>query len=211
MEETAGISSEEELRQLLDEGKISKSEYEELRETMRRSSPNTWQHAAGERSKSRLWIGLVVILILAALGSVGVLLLIGLHPEVDIAIGQRDGFAIHPYRESGLHTVTVAIINRGKGSAGRFGVYFYRGDPNKVQAMTHNAGPIKSGGMWRERSMPFALNEGLNHIEVVLDPESIIKETDETNNRALLEVVFREGKIVEQTPSYPGARSEAGQ
>jgi hypothetical protein len=197
------VSSEQELLELLREGKITEDEYSQLLEAMRKPRPS-------EPRKRFFRVGLAAVVIAAVAASVLAILMLGGPRNVDMAIG-KDGLSIQPYRERGLHTFTVAIINRGRSTSPQFGVYFYRGDPCQVAPWTHSAGPIEPGGLWGERTLPFALDEGTNQITVVLDPDNLVVESEETNNRASLNVVVSKGEIVEKTPSYPGGSSEETQ
>jgi ketosteroid isomerase-like protein len=117
---------------------------------------------------------------------------------VDVAV---ENFDIRPYPEGGLYTLTVSIRNRGREESPKLGVNFYRGDPNNLKPMMHEAGPIKPGDVWREGSMPFALREGTNVISVVIDPANQIPESNEMNNRAWITVVVKDGKIVKKKVS----------
>ncbi|MGD0551089.1 MAG: M56 family metallopeptidase [Sedimentisphaerales bacterium] len=128
--------------------------------------------------------------------------------NVDVAV---EDFNIMPYPEGGLYTVTVSIRNRGRTESPKFGVNFYRGDPNNVKPMTHGAGPIKAGDVWKEGSMPFALKEGTNEIAVLLDPDNTIGEPNRTNNEASMTVIVKDGKIVEKKVSPSSAESGSGQ
>jgi len=122
-----------------------------------------------------------------------------------IDVGVED-FNISPYPEGGLYTVTVSIRNRGSTESPKFGVNFYRGDPNNLKPMTHGAGPIKPGDVWKEGSMPFALKEGTNEIAVLLDPDNAIGEPNRTNNKASMTVIVKDGKIVEKKVSLSSAK-----
>jgi beta-lactamase regulating signal transducer with metallopeptidase domain/Tfp pilus assembly protein PilF len=125
---------------------------------------------------------------------------------IDVAI---EDFRINPYPAGGLYTVTVAIRNKGSQEAPPFRLNFYSGDPannlnlhGKPQTGSHGAGPIKPGDFWNESSSPFALKEGLNEIAVVLDIDQSITESDETNNRAFMRLVVKDGNIKENSVSY---------
>ncbi|UCD27435.1 MAG: hypothetical protein JSV03_09925, partial [Planctomycetota bacterium] len=118
---------------------------------------------------------------------------------IDLAI---ENFKIHPYPEGGLFSVTVSIRNKGDSISPEFPVYFYRVYPEKKKPMTHGAGPIKPGNVWNERSMPFVLKEGVNNIDVVIDPDNTVVESNENNNSASLKVIIKEDKIVEQSVEY---------
>jgi bla regulator protein BlaR1 len=122
---------------------------------------------------------------------------------VDVAV---ENFDIRPYPEGGLYTLTVSIRNRGGAESPKFRVTFYRGDPDEVKPMTHEAGPIKPGDMWNEGSMPFALKEGANEIAVSLDPDNTLGESDRTNNEASIKIVVKDGKIVEKKVSLSSAK-----
>ncbi|MHB0945986.1 MAG: ankyrin repeat domain-containing protein [Sedimentisphaerales bacterium] len=115
--------------------------------------------------------------------------------NVDLSV---EDFDINPYEAGGLYTVTAKIGNKGLNTSPDFPVYFYQSGPLKAKIMRHNSGPIKAGEIWSEGSMPFAITEGINKIEVVLDPNNIVAEKDETNNQAMLTIKVKDGKIVEK-------------
>jgi beta-lactamase regulating signal transducer with metallopeptidase domain len=132
---------------------------------------------------------------------------------IDVA---AEDFRIRPYPAGGLYTVTVAIRNKGLQGAPSFRLNFYRGDPannlnlhGKPQAGSHGAGPIKPGNVWNESSSPFALKEGLNEIVVVLDTDRSVAESDETNNRASMRVVVKDGRIIKKSVSYASQPKKA--
>ncbi len=125
---------------------------------------------------------------------------------IDVAV---EDFKINPYPAGGLYTVTVAIRNKGSQEAPPFRLNFYQGDPannlnllGKPQTGSNGAGPIKPGDVWNESSLPFALKEGLNEIAVVLDTDQNIAESDETNNRAFMRLVVKNGQIKDDSVSY---------
>jgi bla regulator protein BlaR1 len=159
--------------------------------------------------------GLVLIIAVAAVllpmakakdgGAVDNHLTVMVKESAGIDVGVED-FNIMPYPEGGLYTVTVSIRNRGRAESPKFGVNFYRGDPNNVKPMTHGAGPIKPGDVWKEGSMPFALKEGTNEIVVLLDPDNTIGEPNRTNNEASMTVIVKDGKIVEKKVSLSSAK-----
>jgi beta-lactamase regulating signal transducer with metallopeptidase domain len=115
--------------------------------------------------------------------------------DADVAV---EDFDIQPYPEGGLYTLRVTIQNESSMVSPQFRVYFYPGDPNEVKPMIHEAGPIKPGDAWNEGSMPFALKEGTNEITVILDPIGQINDLNRTNNRATMNLVVKDGKIVEK-------------
>ena len=121
----------------------------------------------------------------------------GPGPEaVDLAIDSGE-FQIRPYQSGGLYQLVVAIRNRGPAASPQFPVHFHIDDPDLNRPITHSAGPIEPGAVWNEGSMPFALREGTNTFQVVIDPRDAIAECDESNNRAFLRVRFEKGRIVE--------------
>lgn len=172
---------------------------------MRKSPPGVSQGPAEVFRKRFFWISLAAIIITGTILLL-IILVIGKGGSTDLAI-VKDGFWIRPYHEGGLHCAIVSIQNQSNRTSPKFGVHFYRGDPNKYGPMTHSAGPIKPGEVWNERTQPFALKEGVNEILVVLDPYDQVGESDETNNRALLTVVANENKIIKKTLSCPLGKS----
>jgi len=119
-------------------------------------------------------------------------------------------FNIRPYVEGGLYSAIVTIVNKGTKTLPKFRLNFYRGEPSenlnlhgKTQTGSHGAGPIETDEVWRESSSPFALNEGLNVISVVLDIDNTVKEADESNNSAELKILVENGKVIEQSPFHP--------
>jgi beta-lactamase regulating signal transducer with metallopeptidase domain len=125
---------------------------------------------------------------------------------IDVAV---EDFRINPYPAGGLYTVTVAIRNKGSQEAPPFRLNFYQSDPannlnlhGKPQTGSHGAGPIKPGDVWNESSSPFALKEGLNEITVVLNTDQRVPESDETNNRAFMRLIVKDGQIKEKSVSY---------
>jgi len=101
-----------------------------------------------------------------------------------------------------VYNAIASIRNYGKVTSPKFIVNFCRGDPKAVKPMTHGAGPIKPGGVWNERSLVFGLKDGANEILVVLDPANLVEELDESNNRVLLRVIVRDGRVIEESVSY---------
>ena len=119
--------------------------------------------------------------------------------KIDVAV---EDFDIQPYPEGGLYSVRASIRNKGGSTSPEFRLYFYKNDADRKKPMNHGAGPIKPGDVWNEGSMPFALNEGMNELAVVLDPDNSIGESDRTNNEASLKVIVKDGQIVEKKVSY---------
>jgi beta-lactamase regulating signal transducer with metallopeptidase domain len=115
------------------------------------------------------------------------------------------GLRIAAYPEGkGLYTAIASIHNRGNKTIPSFKLNFYSGDPADNLSERgephgdgyHRAGPIEPSGVFESSCLPFALEEGVNEISVVLDLDNIITESDETNNRGSVTVVVKEGRIV---------------
>ncbi|MHC4623735.1 MAG: M56 family metallopeptidase [Planctomycetota bacterium] len=119
--------------------------------------------------------------------------------DLDIAV---EHFKIVFHEKYNAYYVVASIRNKGKDASPQFPVYFYVGDPDAVEPITHAAGPVKPGGVWNERSGNFGLREGANLISVAVDPHNTFAESDETNNRASLSVFIEAGRIVEKSVSY---------
>jgi hypothetical protein len=198
------VSSEQELLKLREDGKITEDEYKQLLEAMKKSSVhNSRGNTSGKRKYLRWTISIIsLIIVTAILLSLGIFS-IGTRGDIDLAVS-KDGFMINPYPDTALYTLTVSILNKGDGVSPSFRLRFYRGDPannlnekGKQQSGSYGAGPIKAGDVWNERTLPFALDEGVNEFYVILDTEDFVAETDETNNSTSLKVVVHEDKIKE--------------
>lgn len=98
----------------------------------------------------------------------------------------------------GRYRAHLSIHNYGKTATAQFRVIFYIGDPDnkgrQVYSGYHNAGPIMPGSTWNEGTLPFDLNEDDTEIFVIVDPDNVIDESDETNNKASTVVPGREPK-----------------
>ncbi len=129
----------------------------------------------------------------------------------DVAI---EDFTVRADPDLGTFAAIVSIRNPGVATCPKIAVYFYRGDPEIATPMMHGAGPLEPGQTWNEVSSQFALREGANEVSVVLDPGNLVAEPDETNNRATLRIVIRDGQITEQsivpaTTSAPSPETRA--
>ena len=105
--------------------------------------------------------------------------------KVDIAIEDKD-LAVQKLPDGRFRAI-IAIHNKGNIPSPQFRVYFYSGDPDKdgrkLGQGYHNAGPIMPGGIWREVGY-YDLNEDDHQVFVVVDPDNVVAESDETNNKA---------------------------
>jgi len=104
---------------------------------------------------------------------------------MDMAVDD-EGLAVTA-NPDGSFTATIAIRNRGSMPTPEFGVYFYAGDPEKKgrRLATHGSGPIMPGGTWREYDPQLNLTPDEDTIVVVIDPDDKVKESDESNNKAV--------------------------
>ncbi|MBN2314071.1 MAG: M48 family metalloprotease, partial [Sedimentisphaerales bacterium] len=116
--------------------------------------------------------------------------------KVDIAIEDKDVTVIP--ESDGRFSAKIRLQNKGSQPIPRFKVHFYAGDPSeggkKVYPGYHNAGPIMPGSTWNEGTHPFTLNEDETEIFVVVDPDNMIDESDETNNKASAVIQGRQPK-----------------
>jgi hypothetical protein len=205
MPDPTNISSEDELLQLRNEGRISEREYSDLLAAMRKPSPPHSQAPAPVRRKHLFWAALFAIIAAAVVISLFVVTFAGKSRTIDLAIADN-GLRIRPESKDGLYFVLVSIVNRGRTVSPEFPVFFYCGDPNQVEPRTHYAGPIEPGDVWNERTEPLALKEGVSQILVVLDPYDKVPESDEANNCASLKIVVNEGRIIETDVNSPVAQ-----
>jgi hypothetical protein len=118
--------------------------------------------------------------------------------KVDIAIKDQD-FRVIKLSDR-LFEALIPIHNRGPVPLPRFKVYFYAGDPDKGGRLlsAQNAGPIMPGGNWLEGTHPHRLIPGEDMISVVLDPDNMVEESNETNNKAsqtLAEIASESEKV----------------
>ncbi|HUW20216.1 MAG TPA: M56 family metallopeptidase [Sedimentisphaerales bacterium] len=108
----------------------------------------------------------------------------------DIAIQNRD-LTVKKLAD-GQYKATIIIHNNGQEPTPRLKVLFYAGDPDsggrKVHPSYHRAGPIMPGATWGESTYPFSLKQDENELFVVVDPDNLVEESDETNNKASTEV-----------------------
>ncbi|MBP7049607.1 MAG: hypothetical protein KBE65_01185 [Phycisphaerae bacterium] len=86
----------------------------------------------------------------------------------------------------GSFTAMITIRNKGVAPSPQFGVYFCAGDPQEQGRLlaSHHAGPIMPGSTWREYNPQLRLTPDEDTIVVILDPQSRVQETDESNNKA---------------------------
>ena len=98
----------------------------------------------------------------------------------------------------GRFRARVSIHNYGNTATPQFKIIFYAGDPSKKRRKVypghHNAGPIMPRGTWNEGTFPFTLNESETEIFVIVDPDNMVDELDETNNKASAAIPGRQPK-----------------
>lgn len=107
---------------------------------------------------------------------------------VDLAIDDTH-FLVKEYPHGDLHQMVVIISNKGNAVVPEFDIFFYRGDPETSEPMTHGGNNLYPDAIWSEGSMPFELDDGIHHFYVKIDPHNKVLESDETNNTA--ELKFR--------------------
>ncbi|HUU18202.1 MAG TPA: CARDB domain-containing protein [Sedimentisphaerales bacterium] len=133
--------------------------------------------------------------------------------KADIAIESR--YLTVKKQPDGRFRAGVSIHNYGNTVTPQFKVIFYAGDPRKkgrkVYPGHHNAGPIMPRGTWNEGTLPFTLNEGETEIFVIVDPDNMVDELDETNNKASVVIPGRQQKksVKTNTLSKQIAQAEA--
>ena len=190
------VSSEQELLELLKDGKINEDEYKQLLEAMRKSLSTGSREPADVRRKY-LWRICLIIAVIVIIVAILLLMITVVRKQqnVDLAIAEN-GFNIHPHPDGEFYFVVVSILNQGETVSPQFPVNFYHGSAGQVEPKTHRAGPIEPGDVWKESTLPFALKEGVNDVFVVLDPYNKVIESDETNNSATLRAVVKNGQII---------------
>ncbi len=123
------------------------------------------------------------------------------HPKSKSALRKADIAIENKYltvkkQPDGRFRAGVSIHNYGNITTPQFKVIFYAGDPGKkgrkVYPGHHNAGPIMPRGTWNEGTLPFTLNEGETEIFVIVDPDNMVEESDETNNKASVAIPGRQ-------------------
>ena len=113
--------------------------------------------------------------------------------KTDVSI---DDFYLIPSRqEHGRYQLVASIHNNGLRDSKKFPVHFYLGSPDTEKPRRHSAGSIKSGDTWNEATMPFVLRDGVNNFSVVIDPAGKINDPDRSNNKKVLTVTIKGGKV----------------
>jgi beta-lactamase regulating signal transducer with metallopeptidase domain len=121
-----------------------------------------------------------------------------------------EDFEIRYDKSRGTCRLRVAIHNTYNIVIPAFKLRFYRGDPRdnldetgNVQKGWYGAGPIQPGKWWGENTLDLHLPDGQYEFTVVLDFDNDIAEIDENNNRAVLKVKLENGRLVDQSATYP--------
>ena len=134
---------------------------------------------------------------------------IGQHKLGSKAAGKVSGVDITPAdfdirldEKRGVCNLVVSIQNECGLVIPKFKLKFYRGDlsdnldeAGNVHSGWHEAGPLEPGKKWNEGTRDFHLPDGQYNFNVVLDFDNRISETDENNNRALLQFRIENGRI----------------
>ena len=129
--------------------------------------------------------------------------------EVDITPADFD---VRLEQEREVCDLVVSIQNESSVTIPKFKLKFYRGNPSdnldeasNIHSGWHEAGPIEPGKRWNESTRDFHLPDGRYEFNVLLDYDNSISETDETNNRASMTIVIKDGNIVEKSVKGIGA------
>jgi len=107
-------------------------------------------------------------------------------PQIDLWITPKD---IRSYFGPHGRMVSVRIHSKGKGTIFKVGTSFYLADPEKGgKWIGDGALDMEAGSTAGQASRMFLeegeLGEGKYEIFAVVDPNNLVPETDETNNRA---------------------------
>lgn len=119
-------------------------------------------------------------------------------------------FGIRYDEQRGDYSLVVSICNEGRTLMPKHRIRFYRGEPTAGLDETghphtgwYEAGPVEPGKTWNESTRGFALTDGEYEFHVVLDYDNTVKETDENNNAADLQVRIENGRIADKTVLLP--------
>ncbi len=115
-------------------------------------------------------------------------------------------FDIRLDEKRGVCNLVVSIENQSDVTTPKFKLRFYRGDSannmdeaGNVHSGWHEAGPIEPSKSWNECTRDFHLPDGQHKFNVVLDYDDNLVESDETNNRASMRVIVKDGHIIEKS------------
>jgi hypothetical protein len=121
--------------------------------------------------------------------------------------------------QAGSYDLIASIHNKGPEDSPQFRVYF--GIAGMSGPIIHNAGPIKSGGVWNEYTIVSSLIEGDNHFSVFIDPTERIDDPDRSNNvktltsigeasgvKEMIEVATVDGLYWKTDKSFAGYRPD---
>lgn len=100
-----------------------------------------------------------------------------------------------PDKQEGLFVAGANIQNTSDEPVDRFSIYFYINDPLRKNPRTHEGGPLRPKGTWHEMAPHLELKEGSNQVEVVIDVDDRIPETNEYDNLKAIQVVVQNGKV----------------
>ncbi|MBC8875874.1 MAG: hypothetical protein H8E44_41135 [Planctomycetes bacterium] len=116
------------------------------------------------------------------------------HAGAKVDVGIRQFLTLTS--DDGRPMAGVIIENLGTVSAPAMLVHFYAGDPDKGGRLlpAHRAGPIMPGKVWSEAHPLDGLRDGEDQLFVVIDPDDVLKESDETNNKASQVIPGRQSK-----------------
>ncbi len=111
---------------------------------------------------------------------------------------------VQPYPAGGLWQAVAKIHNDSDTAVGSFQILFYVNDPQKKQPREYGGGPIVAHGEFNEATLPFSLREDtINTIEVEIDAENNIQETNEDDNHLAIKVMVKDGQVVQLENIHP--------
>lgn len=109
-----------------------------------------------------------------------------------------------PYSEGhGLFTLVATLANEGAAASPEFDLVFYRNDPQHEKPMRCHSKALQPGEKTGNGSMPLALKEGENTVEVVLDPDHKVPDANPANDRVAIKVTVQNEKITATVPVNP--------
>lgn len=120
--------------------------------------------------------------------------------EVNLVVTE---LVVLPYPEDGLWQVVATIYNDSDVPVEAFDMDFHINDPERKNSK-RCGGVIEPQAEFHEATLPFGLEEETVHtIEVVIDPDQEIQETNEGDNCKAIEVTVKDGVIVQSPSASP--------
>ncbi len=118
-------------------------------------------------------------------------------PNANIEVTE---LTVEPGQKEGTFKVVAYTRNTSEDPVGAYSIYFYINDPERRAPRTHGGGPLKPKQQWNECNPRIELKEGRNRVEVVVDVENSVQETNENDNDMVVEVTVKNGRIIQIDP-----------